>query len=311
MMNRLLVVDDDPTIRNLMAAILRRHYEVVAAASGEEALALAAQQPPAVVLLDIMMPGIDGYETCRKLKSIFLGKGIQVIMVSAASSQDEQRRAFEAGADAYLVKPFDPYALLSEVRMHFRLRDAVCRLQSMEAEMQSQRGAIDRIVEDRNHEVVATQDVAVFALAKLAESRDEDTGQHLLRVRAYAQALSNPKRGIGVLSHVVLPSADGRSGTPGKFADTAVPYMLQLLREMAPAGDGLVAKIAGGASMFGRSMPLEVGENNVRSIVQALEAANIRIAGRDVGGGKGRRVTLDCSSGALLVEVLGRPALTL
>lgn len=126
-----------------------------------------------------------------------------------------------------------------------------------------------------------------------------------------ALALYHPKRQVGMLSHVVLPFSDGRRGTPGKFADTAVPHMLQLLRAMGVPSDELVAKIAGGACMFGHSMPLEIGENNVRSIVHALEAVSIRIAGKDVGGAKGRRVTLDCSSGGLLVEVLGRPMLTL
>jgi chemotaxis protein CheD len=126
-----------------------------------------------------------------------------------------------------------------------------------------------------------------------------------------AVVLCDPKRHVGAMSHVVLPSASGRSGSPGKFADTAVPYMLQLLREMGVSGDGLVAKIAGGASMFGHSMPLEVGESNIRSIGAALQAAGIRIVAKDVGGKKGRRVTLDCSNGEFLVEILGSPAKTL
>jgi len=123
-----------------------------------------------------------------------------------------------------------------------------------------------------------------------------------------AVALCDPKRRVGALSHVVLPSASGRSGSPAKFADTAVPHMLQLLREAGVPGDGLVAKIAGGAKMFGHSMPMEVGENNVQSIVDALQAAGIRVRAMDVGGNKGRRVTLDCTSGELLIEIQGSPS---
>ena len=96
MNDRVLVVDDDPTVHNLIAGLLRKFYDVVTAASGEEALTLAAQQPPAVVLLDIMMPGIDGCETCHRLKTEFTGENIQIIMVSAASSGEEQSRAFQA-----------------------------------------------------------------------------------------------------------------------------------------------------------------------------------------------------------------------
>ena len=126
-----------------------------------------------------------------------------------------------------------------------------------------------------------------------------------------AVALCHPKRQVGAMCHVVLPSAVGRSGSPAKFADTAVPHMLQLLREAGVPADGLVAKIAGGANMLGHSMPLEVGASNIQSIIRALQAAGIRIAAQDVGGGKGRRVTFDCSSGELLVQILGSPPKTL
>ena len=126
-----------------------------------------------------------------------------------------------------------------------------------------------------------------------------------------AVALCDSQRQTAALSHVVLPSTSGRTGMPGKFADTAVPHMLQLLREMGIPSTGLVAKIAGGARMFGHPMPMEVGENNVQSILRELAAAGIRVVGKDVGGDKGRRVSLDCASGGLRIEVLGKPPLTL
>jgi len=126
-----------------------------------------------------------------------------------------------------------------------------------------------------------------------------------------AVALSDPRRRVSALGHVVLPKASGRSGMPAKFADTAVPHMLQLLREKGVSNQGLVAKIVGGAHMFGHSMPMEVGESNVQAIVRALETVGIRVAARDVGGSRGRRITLDCSTGGLLVEIVGSPPVTL
>jgi putative two-component system response regulator len=194
MNHRVLVVDDDRTARDLIAGLLRKFYDVVAAAGGEEALALASQRPPAVVLLDIMMPGIDGYETCRRLKTEFAGKCIQVIMVSAASSGEEQARAFELGADAYMVKPFDPQVLCSEVRSQFRLRETIGRLAAIESEIQLHRRKHVQLIEDHHRHTTAMQDFAVFALAKLAESRDDDTGEHLIRVRSYAQVLAEQLR---------------------------------------------------------------------------------------------------------------------
>jgi putative two-component system response regulator len=190
MNNRILVVDDDRASRTLIAGVLGRTYPVATAASGEEALALAAGQTPALVLLDIVMPGIDGYETCRRLKMTFPRENIQVIMVSAISSEEEQVRAFQVGADAYLVKPFDPNVLRSQVQLHFRLRVAVADLASKETGDQPECSKLEHLVQERNRQINATQDVAVFALAKLAESRDEDTGGHLIRVRSYGQAIA-------------------------------------------------------------------------------------------------------------------------
>ena len=139
MNNRVLVVDDDRTARNFIAGLLREVLRRLTAASGEEALTLAAQQPPAVVLLDIMMPGIDGYETCRRLKTEFAARehpghhGLRGVLGRRTVSR------FELGADAYLVKPFDPNVLCSEVRSQFRFRETIKRLATIESQIQSQR----------------------------------------------------------------------------------------------------------------------------------------------------------------------------
>ena len=151
---------------------------------------LAAREAPAIVLLDIMLPGMDGYETCRRLKSAFSANKVQVIMVSAASSQEEQIRDFDAGADAYMIKPVDANVLRSEVQLHLRHREAIVRLASIESEIQSRRAELQQLIEDRERQIGATQDVAVFAIARMAESRDEDTGEHLNRVRSYSQSLA-------------------------------------------------------------------------------------------------------------------------
>ena len=118
-------------------------------------------------------------------------------------------------------------------------------------------------------------------------------------------ALYHPRLKAGALAHIVLPTAGGRGALPGKFADTALPHMLAELSKMGIPRDGLVAKIAGGACMFGVSGPLQIGDNNTEAVKQLLKEANIRIIGEDVGGQKGRRVTLDCSNGELLVEIAG------
>jgi response regulator RpfG family c-di-GMP phosphodiesterase len=189
--NRILIVDDDISIHRLVKAAMGREYLIEGALDGEEALAKIATFAPGVVLLDLSMPGIDGYETCRRLKAAPAGAGIQVIVVTGKSSRQEQVRAYEVGADDYVTKPFNPHELLPRVRLHFQLRDTMGRAAEIRTEIEQQNREIKRLADQRAQEIIALQDVAVFTLAKVAESRDQETGDHLLRMRAYSQLLAD------------------------------------------------------------------------------------------------------------------------
>lgn len=126
-----------------------------------------------------------------------------------------------------------------------------------------------------------------------------------------ALVLYHPKLKTGAMAHVVLPDSAGRGGTPGKFADTAVPAMLTELAKRGAPANGLTARLAGGANMFGNVGPLRIGEANAEALAAALRAAGIPVAAQDVGGAQGRRVTFDCASGTVTVERAGEPARTL
>jgi len=188
--NKVLIVDDDSAIHRLLSAILGREYGVELALSGDEALAKLPEAAPGVVLLDISMPGIDGYETCRRIKAGANGASVKVIMVTAKSSRQEQLRAYEFGADDYVTKPFNAQELLSRVHLHFQLRDAEHKASMIRAEIEVRNAELKRLAEQRAQEIIALQDVAVFTLAKVAESRDQATGDHLIRMRAYSQILA-------------------------------------------------------------------------------------------------------------------------
>lgn len=120
--------------------------------------------------------------------------------------------------------------------------------------------------------------------------------------------LFHPRFHIGALAHVVLPDSSGRPAQPGKFADTAIPHMLQLLERQGVNASGLIAKIAGGACMFGSPGPLQIGDANVKAVLSALENARVRVSAQDVGGTAGRRVSLDCGTGHMKVETVGSNA---
>jgi chemotaxis protein CheD len=126
-----------------------------------------------------------------------------------------------------------------------------------------------------------------------------------------AVALYSPRLRLGMLSHVLLPHSTGPTAYPAKFADTVVPHMLSILQGHGVRPEGLIAKIAGGACMFGNCKTMQIGDNNIQVTLAALADAGIRVVGQHVGGSLGRRVAFDLTNGNLTVECIGQPAHTI
>jgi chemotaxis protein CheD len=155
-------------------------------------------------------------------------------------------------------------------------------------------------------------------VVETAESRTVGMGQfvvaqglaHLSAVlgSCVGVALYHSGMKLGAFGHVVLPDSHGRSSSPGKFADIAIPAMLADLRQRGAAQSGLIAKIVGGACMFGLGGPLQIGDANTQAVLALLGAAGIPVVARDVGGTSGRRATLNCSNGKLTITTVGGPA---
>lgn len=139
----ILVVDDEPTIRALLRALLRGEADVILeAATGDEAEAIAARELPDLILLDVMLPGHDGYEVCRRLKADPATRHIPVILHTALHGSQEERRGLAVGAAGFLTKPADRRSLLARVRLHLaaaQLTDAAARSRE---ELERQRQAL-------------------------------------------------------------------------------------------------------------------------------------------------------------------------
>jgi len=133
---RILVVDDEDRNRRLLAAMLEAEgYVVLEAANGERALELALQSPPDLILLDIMMPGMDGYEVARALKADTATQAIPVVMVTALDDRDSRLRGLEAGAEEFVTKPVDRNELCIRVRNLLRLKELRDHLEQLVEEM--------------------------------------------------------------------------------------------------------------------------------------------------------------------------------
>jgi putative two-component system response regulator len=183
-----LVVDDTPDNLFLMKNLLKDHYRIKVASSGEQALKIASSAPtPDLILLDIMMPDMDGYEVCQRLKHSPDTRGIPVIFLTARSDVEDEEKGLGLGAVDYIAKPISPSIVLARVKTHLALK-------AMDDFLRDQNHFLESEVAKRTAEVTAVQDVTILAMASLAETRDSDTGNHLRRTQFYIKALAEKLR---------------------------------------------------------------------------------------------------------------------
>jgi len=159
MSGRILVVDDILANRRLLQAKLEaRYFEVIMASNGPDALVAAAEQAPDVILLDVMMPGMDGYEVCRRLKADPKTAYIPVVMVTALSQQESRLQGLKAGADDFITKPFDDFGLLTRIGALLRYHAVASELRQREASGASSTFDLDAEVMERPSRVVVVDE---------------------------------------------------------------------------------------------------------------------------------------------------------
>lgn len=178
-----LIVDDEPANLSVFAKLLNRTYQVRACKSGERALALAVTVPhPDLILLDIMMPGLDGYATLTRLREDARTRPIPVIFVTALSDDLDEEKGLRLGAVDYIVKPVKPAILLARVHSHLEIK----RSRDLLAQ---QNDWLEAEVGRRTQENLLIQDVSLSVILELAETRDTETGNHILRTQAYVELI--------------------------------------------------------------------------------------------------------------------------
>lgn len=179
-----LIVDDTPENLTVMNGLLREHYRTKIANNGERALQIAADNPhPDLILLDIMMPGMDGYEVCRRLKRDPRLAAVPVIFLTAKAEIKDEQAGFDVGGVDYITKPISPAIVLARVSTHLKLKAASDFLKDKNAFLETE-------VQRRTREVQLIQDVTILAMASLAETRDNETGNHIRRTQNYVLALA-------------------------------------------------------------------------------------------------------------------------
>jgi len=170
-----LAVDDTPENLDLIRAVLASDYRMRVARDGVTALRLAQQHLPDLILLDVMMPGMDGYEVCRQIKADPRLAEIPVIFVTGMGETADESQGFDVGGVDYITKPINPPVLRRRVRTHLALHD--------------QHRELERLVRERTQELYQTRLQIIRRLGRAAELKDNETGSHIVRMSHYARRI--------------------------------------------------------------------------------------------------------------------------
>ena len=200
----LLLVDDEPVNLRVLKQLLASDYQLIFAKNGEEAIRLAAARQPNLILLDIMMPGITGYEVCKTLKANKETQHIPIIFVTALNDVHDEAEGFEVGAVDYITKPISPSVVKARVKTHLSL-------------VQSE-------------ELMRTRLQVVQRLGRAAEYKDNETGMHVMRMSHYSKILATAygfnEEKAEILLHAAPMHDIGKIGIadsimlkPGKLTD--------------------------------------------------------------------------------------------
>ena len=179
-----LIIDDSPAMLALLEGLLKFDYQIMAAHDGESGLQLAAAlAQPDLILLDVVMPGLDGHEVCRRLKADPATRDIPVIFLTSMNHEADVQLGFELDAVDYVAKPISAPILRARIKTHLSTKFATDFIKGKNQFLVGE-------VSKRARELEAVQDVTILALASLAETRDNETGNHLRRTQHYVQVLA-------------------------------------------------------------------------------------------------------------------------
>jgi putative two-component system response regulator len=179
----ILVVDDTPANLSLLANLLNDSYRVQLATSGAKALEIAQRQPPDLIVLDVMMPEMDGYEVCRRLKADPRTRDVPVLFLTALTRPEDESRGFEVGGADFIHKPFNPITVRARVATQLQAKAWLDATRERARWLQTE-------LDERLREVDRLRDATLYVMVAFAEFRDQETGNHVRRTQEYVRTLA-------------------------------------------------------------------------------------------------------------------------
>jgi putative two-component system response regulator len=275
---RILVVDDEPANLNLLRQILKGEHALSFAKSGADALATVARQPPDLILLDVMMPSMDGYEVCRRLKADPRYCDIPLIFCTAKADESDESAGFELGAVDYIAKPVRAAVVKARVRTHLALS--------------RQKEELTKTAERLHDELVQSRLQTLQMLGRAAEFKDDQTGLHVIRMSHYSQALAKATGWPDEATELLLNAAPmhdvGKIGIPdailrkpGRLDDDEMAVM----RTHAEIGATIIGSQKPSSRLFDLAASIALSHHekwNGTGYPNGLSGAEIPIEGRVV-----------------------------
>jgi len=270
-----LIVDDNPTNIDILVSTLRDLYRLGVAKNGIKAIDYAQKNQPDLILLDIMMPEMDGYEVCRKLKSMDDTKSIGIIFITAMHKSENITRGFEYGAVDYIIKPFNTMEVLARVKTHLSLIGYRDHLEEMVRKRTIQ-------LEMANDELLDLQREIIYKLGRAAEYKDYETGMHVLRVSSYcgivAEALSLDPNFINLI-RLCSPMHDlGKIGIPDRVLLKKGPLNDEewvIMKSHCKIGSDILSPVFAGKNILSGEQSAAVDEMKKISDYRLIEISRI------------------------------------
>ena len=258
-----LVVEDTEENIDILIDILSDDYSVSVAIDGKTALESVTEINPDLILLDVMMPGINGYQVCEKLKEDPVTQHIPIIFLTALSSDVDESKGLGLGAVDYITKPFNPALLKSRVKNHLELKQY--------------QNVLEDMVSEKTKALVLTQEATIQSMAILAEYRDPDTGGHIQRTKNYVRLVAGylhaneipnyyvSKEDVQAMAQMAPLHDIGKVGIPdnillkpGKLTDEE----FEIMKMHSCYGGDAIARVQ---SLLGESSFLDIAHDIARS----------------------------------------------
>ena len=233
---KILVVDDIPGNIQIIMQALKDEYSVIAATSGEKALALASgDSPPSIILLDVMMPGMDGYEVCRRLKENEKTGSIPVMFITTLDEDVNEAKGLDLGAVDYIAKPINPALVKKRIKNQLDLK--------------LYRDHLEGLVRERTAQIHNTRLEIIRMLGRAAEYKDNETGTHIIRMSKYCHAMALAYGLSEKEAEILLNAAPmhdvGKIGIPDKILQKPGPLdqeEWQIMKRHAYMGHLIIGK---------------------------------------------------------------------